>query len=124
MPRNPPETSETLSAVCLCAEWCSTCRDWHAVVEQAAHEFKDVRWRWLDIEDEADLLDELDIDIETFPTMLLARGDQVLFFGPIPAQAEVLARLVSTLQAGSASAPGLTEQVATLWRRLRGRATT
>ncbi|WP_226493005.1 thioredoxin [Hydrogenophaga taeniospiralis] len=79
--------------------------------------------RWVDIEDEADLLDELDIDIETFPTMLLARGDQVLFFGPIPAQAEVLARLVSTLQGGSASAPGLTEQVATLWQRLRGRAT-
>ncbi|HEX5739507.1 MAG TPA: thioredoxin family protein [Hydrogenophaga sp.] len=119
MSHNPPEITDSLSAVCLCAEWCSTCRDWRAVIMQVAREFEGVRWRWLDIEDEADLLDELDIDIETFPTMLLARGEQVLFFGPIPAQAEVLARLVGSLQGGSGSAPGLTEQGAALWQRLR-----
>lgn len=38
-----------------------------------------VRFLWLDIEDRADDLG--DLDIENFPTLLILRGDLVLFFG-------------------------------------------
>lgn len=104
-------------AVCLCADWCGTCRDWRAVVDQVAQAQPDVRWRWLDIEDEADLLGEL--DIETLPCLLLARGDRVLFFGPVTPQPEVLSRLVQTLSAPDARVLAVDVAVAALWRRLR-----
>ncbi len=39
------------------------------------------RYRWIDIEDEADLVG--DIDVETFPTLMLAHAGQLLFAGPV-----------------------------------------
>jgi thioredoxin 1 len=39
-----------------------------------------MRFVWVDIEDESELVG--DLDIEDFPTLLLARGGRVLFFGP------------------------------------------
>jgi len=39
------------------------------------------RYRWIDIEDEADAIG--DIDVETFPTLLVAFQGQVLFAGPV-----------------------------------------
>lgn len=39
------------------------------------------RYRWIDIEDEADLVG--DVDVETFPTLMLAREGRVLFAGPV-----------------------------------------
>ena len=80
-----------------------------------------VRWAWLDIEDEVDLLDALGIDIETFPTMLLARRDQALFFGPVPAQAEVLSRMVGSLKIRTDAAPGTPAEATALWLALRAR---
>ena len=47
---------------------------------------------WLDVEDEADLLHPL--DVENFPTLLLAVGDEPCFFGPITPQAQTLERMV------------------------------
>ena len=38
-----------------------------------------MRFRWLDIEDCAD--DMGDLDVENFPTLLIRRGSAVLFFG-------------------------------------------
>lgn len=116
-----PSPTVPLWAICLCAEWCSTCRDWHAVMDLVAADHPCVRWDWLDIEDESDLLDTLGIDIETFPTMLLARQDQVLFFGPVPAQAEVLSRLVGTFAGTHANSPALTGPASALWRQLKER---
>ena len=51
-----------------------------------------MRFVWVDIEDESELVGEL--DIEDFPTLLLARADQVLFFGPLMPHAQTLDRLV------------------------------
>lgn len=67
------------SVYCLCAEWCGTCRDYRAGFLGLAAQFPRVRFLWLDIEDRAD--DMGDLDIENFPTVLIMRGDLVLFFG-------------------------------------------
>jgi hypothetical protein len=35
-----------------------------------------VRWEWLDVEDREDLVD--DVDVETFPTLLIGQGARFL----------------------------------------------
>lgn len=87
-------------AVCLCADWCGTCRDYRALFEALALEHPGVRFVWVDIEDEADVAG--DLDVETFPTLLVADGQTARFLGPLLPQAGVLSRLIESLQ----SAPG------------------
>lgn len=71
----------SLDVVCLCAEWCGTCRDYEAVFEALRQAMPWHRYHWIDIEDEADLAG--DVDVETFPTLMLAHQGQVLFAGPV-----------------------------------------
>jgi thioredoxin-like negative regulator of GroEL len=85
--------------VCLCAQWCGTCRDYRAVFEQLAGAHPAVRFVWIDIEDEAEVAG--DLDVETFPTLLIADGQAARFLGPLLPQAPVLSRLIESLQAGS-----------------------
>ncbi|QHE85842.1 thioredoxin family protein [Hydrogenophaga sp. BPS33] len=105
-----------MQVVCLCAEWCGTCRDWRPVIDALARAHPQVRWRWLDIEDEADLLG--DLDVETLPTLLVGRGDRVLFFGSVLPKAELVKRLVESL-ATQEHAAAVDGDVAALWQRLR-----
>ena len=56
-----------------------------------------MRFVWVDIEDDADLAG--DLDVETFPTLLIADGTKARFLGPLLPQAPVLARLLASLQA-------------------------
>ena len=89
---------EPLLVACLCAQWCRTCdayRDTLAATRDAmrlGHPGAATRFVWVDIEDESELVG--DLDIEDFPTILLARGDRVLFFGPVLPHAQTLDRLV------------------------------
>ena len=71
----------SLDIVCLCADWCGTCREYAQVFEALQQALPAHRYRWIDIEDEADALG--DSDIETFPTLLVAHGGRVLFAGPV-----------------------------------------
>lgn len=71
----------SLDIVCLCADWCGTCREYAQVFEALQQALPAHRYRWIDIEDEADALG--DIDIETFPTLLVAHAGRVLFAGPV-----------------------------------------
>src|SRR5659263_77846 len=43
--------------VCLCAQWCGVCRDYRQRFTQVQAQFPAVRFLWIDVEDEADLLD-------------------------------------------------------------------
>jgi len=111
-----------LQVICLCAGWCGVCRDYRAVFDEARATFGAAAdFRWIDIEDEAALLD--DIDVEDFPTVLIARGDRPLFFGPITPQPGTLARLVQGGLTGdlgvAARAGAVAEGPAGLLRRLR-----
>ena len=101
-PSNP--ATGPLLVACLCAQWCRTCdayRDTLVATQLAmriGHPGAALRFIWVDIEDESELVG--DLDIEDFPTILLARGDQVLFFGPVLPHAQTLDRLVRGALAG------------------------
>ncbi len=70
-----------LDVVCLCAAWCGTCQTYQDTFAQLQQALPEHRYRWIDIEDEADWVGE--VDVETFPTLLVAHRGQVLFAGPV-----------------------------------------
>jgi thiol-disulfide isomerase/thioredoxin len=74
---------------CLCAAWCGTCGSYRAAFEALAARHPDKTFVWIDIEDQADVVG--DLDVENFPTLLVQRADTVAFYGtvlPDPAVAE------------------------------------
>jgi len=83
------------AVICLCAEWCDTCRDYRAVFDRAAATHPALVFRWLDIEDEAHALG--DVDVETFPTLLIGDARAPRFAGPVLPQAGHLGRLLQSL---------------------------
>ena len=84
----------TVHVACLCAAWCRTCESYQQVFEAACAELPQdgLHVRWIDIEDEADLID--DLDIETFPTLLIADDAHVRFAGPLTPQPQTLRRVL------------------------------
>jgi len=82
------------AVVCLCAEWCGICRDYRSDFERLEMRFPGVRLLWRDIEEDAESLG--DLDIENFPTILVRRGELVLFYGTMLPQVSHLARLIET----------------------------
>ena len=119
---------EPLLVACLCAQWCRTCdayRDTLLSARESLQLHPDVatRFLWIDIEDESDLIG--DLDIEDFPTLLLARGDAILFFGPLLPHAQTIDRLLRGAVAGELpplSPDALAPDVRALPGRLRGHA--
>ena len=92
--QNHTTTSQALAGgewivACLCAAWCGTCGAYRAAFEQLASRHPDKHFVWIDIEDQAEVVGDLDVD--NFPTLLIQRHDVVAFFGtvlPDPALAE------------------------------------
>ncbi|WP_338844415.1 thioredoxin domain-containing protein [Massilia sp. W12] len=83
----------------LCAEWCLTCKAYAAPFAALAQRFPEVDFIWADIEDESDFLQDPEID--NFPTLLIQRGAQTLFFGVTLPESAIAARLLENLQAMS-----------------------
>jgi thiol-disulfide isomerase/thioredoxin len=81
--------------VCLCAQWCDTCRDYRAVFDTVGAAHAQLEFVWVDIEDQSDLVG--DVEVETFPTLLIADGPALRFFGPLTPQPQTLARLLEGL---------------------------
>jgi thioredoxin 1 len=103
--------------VCLCADWCGVCRDYRSRFEQVAARFPGVEFLWMDVEDEADVLYPLDID--NFPTVLVAVGDEPRFLGPLAPHVETLDRLIrAQCEPGAAAKESDPTQVSLL-RRIR-----
>jgi thiol-disulfide isomerase/thioredoxin len=95
---NRKEIADSLSTdgwivACLCAAWCDACRQYRATFERLAQRHPDVSFLWIDIEDDADLVG--DIDVDDFPTLLMQRGDIVAFFGPVLPDIHVADRLMA-----------------------------
>lgn len=84
-----------LRVTCLCAEWCTSCREYRSGFDGLAVGLPQVRFRWLDIEDEAEALG--DLDVENFPTLLIGRAGFVLFYGPMLPQHKHLRRMIEQL---------------------------
>ncbi len=108
----------TLYVACLCAAWCRTCENYRQVFEAACAELPQdgLHVRWIDIEDEADLVG--DLDIETFPTLLIADEEQVRFIGPLTPQPETLRRVLRA-HLNDPRATRVTPEIDALASRLR-----
>jgi len=85
-----------MNVTCLCALWCDVCGIYREGFFALAKDFPHLQFRWLDIEDDAEEVGEL--EVENFPTILVERGGARLFYGPLPPQVEHLRRLLESLQ--------------------------
>jgi thioredoxin 1 len=54
--------------------------------------FPEVRFAWIDIEDQSELIDPL--EVENFPTLLISAEGQPRFFGTVTPHAETLRKLI------------------------------
>jgi len=116
MPADP--STAPLLVAGLCAQWCGACRDWRPVFDAQARAFAGrADFAWVDVEDHDEVMGQ--VDVENFPTLMIARGDDVLFFGTITPHAATLARLVESALQGDlkvvhdADAAGLPQRVRT-----------
>ncbi|WP_233151811.1 co-chaperone YbbN [Pelomonas sp. KK5] len=91
---------EEAVVACLCAGWCRLCDDYAPVLREVAAEFPGLRTRWIDIEDEAELVGE--IDVETFPTLVIVSGGELRFAGPLTPQPDTLRRVLRAALADDA----------------------
>jgi thiol-disulfide isomerase/thioredoxin len=96
-PDNYASLSESLTddswiVACLCAAWCNACRDYRPGFFEAAERHPNAHFVWIDIEDQADVVGELDVD--NFPTLLIQRGDLVTFYSPVHPDARQAERLL------------------------------
>jgi thiol-disulfide isomerase/thioredoxin len=98
--------------ICLCADWCGVCRDYRAVFESMYSQHPGCRFAWVDIEDHADLLG--DMDVETFPTLLIADAKGLLFLGSLEPQAPTLSRLLLSHGADARRSPHTADTLALL----------
>jgi len=86
-----------LVVVSLCAAWCDTCDVFRAGYEQLAHARPDIAFVWLDIEDDAAIAG--DVEVENFPTLAIYRGTKPLHFGVALPHATTVGRLIDALAA-------------------------
>lgn len=103
---------EPLWVVCLCAEWCGTCRDYRPLFRAVAAAHPQWRFAWVDIEDHADIADAF--DVETFPTLLIGGANGTRFLGPLLPHAETLVRMLGALQTPKPSSPDVEQLLAAI----------
>lgn len=87
-------SSRSSVVACLCAAWCDVCQSWRERFVALADQHPDTLFLWIDIEDQAGLVGDLDID--NFPTLLLQRDDVVTFYGTLQPETAQVARLLAT----------------------------
>lgn len=86
-----------LDVLCLCAEWCGTCRTYRPEFEKVIGAHNNWRAHWLDLEDHEAALDG--IDITTFPMILIVDASGSLcFVGAVTPQPGTLQRLCNAAQ--------------------------
>ena len=107
----------SLLVACLCAQWCGTCRDYRPLFDQLQAEFADAKFVWIDIEDEADLVDPVEVD--DFPTLLVVADGQARFFGTLTPHIDTLRRILQT-QLSAERAPSVAPEAQALAQRVLG----
>lgn len=86
--------AQTTLVACLCAAWCRTCDAYHEVIAALRLQHPDYRFIWVDIEDDEELVG--DLEVETFPTLLIGVGEQLRFLGPVMPHLSTAQRLVAS----------------------------
>src|SRR6478752_263807 len=87
--------------VSMCAAWCDTCNEFRGAYERIARTRPEIAFIWLDIEDDAAIAG--DIDVENFPTLAVYRGTEPVHLGVSLPHEMTVRRLIDAL-AGSAAA--------------------
>jgi thioredoxin len=93
-------TDREFLVACLCAEWCDTCVAYRPGFLALAERFPQASFRWIDIEEDEEHAAEL--EVENFPTILVKRGQEQLFYGVMLPHHEHLKRLLEELLEKSA----------------------
>ncbi len=90
-----------LTLACLCAAWCKTCTEYRLTFDALVAQSPGLQAAWVDIEDHADALEAFGPvpDIDNFPTLLLVRGEQPVFYGTVLPHAGVAQRLLAQAEA-------------------------
>lgn len=111
--------SERWLVACLCADWCHVCQDYRQTFASLAGEFAGAaEFVWVDIEDDEQALGAVEVD--DFPTLLIAHGSQPCHFAAVVPNAPSGRRLVRRALAGEiaplgdASLAGLPERLRAL----------
>jgi thioredoxin 1 len=110
--------SERWIVACLCAQWCGTCGSYRAAFEALAARHPDKHFVWIDIEDQADVVGDLDVD--NFPTLLMQRHDVVAFFGtmlPDPVLAERLLQAQAAQSEDELATQAVSSEERRQWQR-------
>jgi len=104
-------------AVVLCAAWCDTCAEFRVAFERIAAAHPEALSVWLDIEDDAALCG--DIDVENFPTLAIYRGANLLHYGVSLPQEAAVARLIDEMMRRQEPVRGAPDAVRALPEALR-----
>jgi thioredoxin 1 len=88
-------SSDPALVVVLCAGWCRVCQAFEPVFASLAAEWPDARFVWLDVDDGADALGEVEVD--DFPTLAVYRDGRAIHFGAVLPQAAVVRRVLGSL---------------------------
>ena len=92
---------ERTLVLCLCADWCGTCRDYRPGFDALAARCPDCDFVWADLEDDAEWIGEF--DVEDFPTLLIQQNEQVLSYGVLLPHVSHLEKLLESLSRMSES---------------------
>lgn len=96
------DTARPWLVACLCAAWCRTCDEYRPTFDALAREFeREVRFVWVDIEDDEQALGG--VDVVDFPTLLVAHGEDIDFYGPVVPHAQTARQLVQRALQGALS---------------------
>ena len=108
----------SLTVYCLCAAWCRTCDSYKKVFEDFGRDNAErANLVWVDIEDSNEAME--DVEVENFPSLLIAKAQEVYFFGPVVPYTPVLSRLVEQYS-GSEAKPLNNQALRILNQRLMG----
>ena len=102
---------------CLCAQWCGACREYAATFAQVGARMAPARFVWVDVEDDADVVDPIEVD--NFPTLLIAVGAEPRFFGVLTPQPQLLERMVQQCAANGDAALATRADLRALTQRVR-----
>lgn len=87
-------TERDTVVACLCAAWCDVCWAYRLPFEALTSQFPDILFLWIDIEDQADLVGDLEID--NFPTLFIRRHSIVTFYGEMVPDIGALKLVISS----------------------------
>ena len=105
--------------VALCAAWCDTCGQFRTSFESIARARPGMLFVWLDIEDDADICG--DIEVENFPTLAIYRAGKLRHFGVSLPHHGTVARLIDEMATRSSSVAVAPEAATELLARLSRR---